>query len=76
MQLDQHLRERSVLDAFISAAQRQPEHAANSMLMTGTSDDLSRNRSEVTTVRLKVEQIQLVSGVGHVGLGHIGLQGA
>jgi hypothetical protein len=29
-----------------------------------------------TTVRLKVEQIQLVSGVGHVGLGRIGLQGA
>jgi hypothetical protein len=30
----------------------------------------------VTAVRLKVEQIQLVSGVGHVGLGRIGLQGA
>jgi hypothetical protein len=29
-----------------------------------------------TAVRLKVEQIQLVSGVGHVGLGRIGLQGA
>jgi hypothetical protein len=31
---------------------------------------------ENTAVRLKVEQIQLVSGVGHVGLGRIGLQGA
>jgi hypothetical protein len=30
----------------------------------------------ITAVRLKVEQIQLVSGVGHVGLGRIGLQGA
>jgi len=29
-----------------------------------------------TTVRLKVEQIQLVSGVEHLGLGYIGLQGA
>jgi hypothetical protein len=32
--------------------------------------------NETTAVRLKVEQIQLVSGVGHVGLGRIGLQGA
>jgi len=31
---------------------------------------------QITTVRLKVEQIQLVSGVGHVVLGGIGLQGA
>ena len=29
-----------------------------------------------TTVRLKVEQIQLVSGVEQVGLGRVGLQGA
>ncbi|MCM0610089.1 MAG: hypothetical protein KA711_14030 [Ideonella sp. WA131b] len=34
------------------------------------------NNNRLTTVRLKVEQIQLVSGVGHVGLGRIGLQGA
>jgi hypothetical protein len=32
--------------------------------------------AQPTAVRLKVEQIQLVSGVGHVGLGRIGLQGA
>lgn len=31
---------------------------------------------QITTARLKVEQIQLVSGVGHVVLGGIGLQGA
>ena len=31
---------------------------------------------EATTVRLKVEQIQLVSDVGQVDLGRIGLQGA
>ena len=30
----------------------------------------------ITAVRLKVEQIQLVSGVGQIGLGRIGLQGA
>ena len=29
-----------------------------------------------TTVRLKVEQIQLVSGVRRIGMGQIGLQGA
>ncbi len=29
-----------------------------------------------TTVRLNREQFQLVSGVGHVGFGPIGLQGA
>jgi hypothetical protein len=34
------------------------------------------SKSSITAVRLKVEQIQLVSGVGHVGLGRIGLQGA
>ena len=32
--------------------------------------------THVTTVRLKVEQIQLVSGVFIVGLACIGLQGA
>jgi hypothetical protein len=36
----------------------------------------ARSMHLLTAVRLKVEQIQLVSGVGHVGLGRIGLQGA
>jgi hypothetical protein len=36
----------------------------------------AKSLSSLTAVRLKVEQIQLVSGVGHVGLGRIGLQGA
>ena len=35
-----------------------------------------RVNHDITVVRLKLEQIQLVSGVGHVGLGRIGLQGA
>jgi hypothetical protein len=31
---------------------------------------------EITTVRLKVEQIHLVSGIGQIRLGQIDLQGA
>ena len=34
------------------------------------------SQARLTTVRLKVEQIQLVSGVELVGLGRVGLQGA
>jgi hypothetical protein len=42
MQLDRRLLERSVLDAFISSAQRQPEHAANTMPMAGAPDEQPR----------------------------------
>lgn len=42
MPLDQRLPERSVLDVFISAAQRQPERTAITMLMTGAPDERPR----------------------------------
>ncbi len=42
MPLDQRLPERSVLDVFISAAQRQPERTAITMLMTGAPDEQPR----------------------------------
>jgi len=45
MPIDQCPHERSVLDASISAAQRPPEHAANTMRMTGAPDEQPRRVS-------------------------------
>ena len=42
----------------------------------GSSGSRGNFIDRITTVRLKVEQIQLVSGVEQVGLGRVGLQGA
>ncbi len=42
MPLDQRLPERSVLDVFIAAAQRQPERTAITMLSTGAPDEQPR----------------------------------
>jgi fatty-acyl-CoA synthase len=42
MTLQQRLPERSVLDVFISAAQRDPDRIALTMLMTGESDEQPR----------------------------------
>jgi fatty-acyl-CoA synthase len=42
MPLDQRLSERSVLDIFIVAAQRQPEQTAITMLMTGAVDEVPK----------------------------------
>jgi fatty-acyl-CoA synthase len=42
MPLDQRLPERSVLDVFIAAAERQPERTAITMLMTGAPDEQPR----------------------------------
>ena len=50
-----------------------------SPVITGWRDRTTYDKSEkttTTTVRLKVEQIQLVSDVGQVDLWCIGLQGA
>jgi fatty-acyl-CoA synthase len=42
MSLDARLTERSVLDVFISAAERQPERTAITMVMTGAADEQPR----------------------------------
>jgi fatty-acyl-CoA synthase len=42
MTLEQRLPERSVLDVFIGAAARQPEHTAITMLMSGAPDEQPR----------------------------------
>ena len=47
-----------------------------SLFKAGSYDGLNISSDGTTTVRLKVEQIQLVSGVKRFDLGCIGLQGA
>ena len=42
MTLDERLPERSILDVFIAAAQRWPERAALTMLMSGAPDETPR----------------------------------
>jgi fatty-acyl-CoA synthase len=67
MQLDQRLRERGVLDAFICAAQGQPARAAHTMLRTGAPDEQPRR---VDCAHVDHRQATEVVCAPHGGLGH------
>ncbi|QHE86921.1 hypothetical protein [Hydrogenophaga sp. BPS33] len=58
---------KGVVEGVIAQRKTAAEHKAR---------DEFQSSLLATTVRLKVEQIQLVNGVGHIGLGRVGLQGA
>ena len=64
MPLDQRLPERSVLDVFISAAQRQPERTAITMLMTGAPDEVVRRVSCRELLGLVRRAANLFSALG------------
>jgi fatty-acyl-CoA synthase len=64
MPLDQRLPERSVLDVFISAAQRQPERTAITMLMTGAPDEVVRRVSCLELLGLVRRAANLFSALG------------
>jgi diadenosine tetraphosphate (Ap4A) HIT family hydrolase len=76
---DATLSEREAMLALLDTAkhQLQSEYGPAGYNI-GINDGAAAGQTigHLTAVRLKVEQIQLVSGVGHVGLGRIGLQGA
>lgn len=64
MTLEQRLPERSVLDVFIGAAQRQPERIAITMLMSGAADEQPRRVNYAQLLGMVRRSANLFHSVG------------
>ncbi|MDM0075645.1 AMP-binding protein [Variovorax sp. J2P1-59] len=64
MTLDERLPERSILDVFVSAAARQPERTALTMLMTGAPDEQARRVSYLELLGLIRRAANLFATLG------------
>ncbi len=64
MTLEQRLPQRSVLDVFIGAAARQPEHIAITMLMSGAPDEQPRRVSYAQLLGMVRRSANLFASVG------------
>jgi hypothetical protein len=60
----------------IVAPPRSTRHEEPTVALQPLPPGMKHRFHAITPVRLKVEQIQLVSGVRQIGLGCMGLQGA
>ncbi len=64
MPLDQRLPERSVLDVFVTQAERQPERTALTMLMSGAPDEQPRRVTYGELLRLIRRSANLFASLG------------